>query len=209
MSAGRMRGHAAVYSSPALIGKGDYSFWEAIAPGAFDRALRERQDVTLLFNHERDHVLARTTSGTLRLSSDKTGLVVDADIADTSIGRDVAHLLARRDIGKMSFSFTPRKERWGLTKDGTDMVVVTDVDLWDVSVVTRPAYDTTDASLVPEKGSRAWAEQQLAHIAEQKRHEGRRALEADMARWRHAQASFRLRTIEAGLSKARAKPARR
>ena len=50
-------------------------FTETIAPGAFDQVLASEPDVFLSFNHSPDKILARTTSGTLRLRDDERGLV--------------------------------------------------------------------------------------------------------------------------------------
>lgn len=122
-------------------------FWEQIAPGAFDRALNEDQDVRFLVDHDPSRVLARTASGTLSLSSDKKGLLVDADLADTSIGRDLRVLLERGDVSQMSFGFVVNKDEWAMQKDGTELRTIHDVDLFDVSAVTFPAYPQTDAAV--------------------------------------------------------------
>ena len=59
-------GKAASYNvlSPDLGG-----FRERIAPGAFDRSIREAHDVKCLLNHDPSKVLGRTTSRTLQLSA--------------------------------------------------------------------------------------------------------------------------------------------
>lgn len=122
-------------------------FWEQIAPGAFNRALEENQDVRFLVDHNPSLVLARTTSGTLDLSSDKRGLRVDADLADTSVGRDLVVLLERGDVSQMSFGFTVETDEWAMQKDGSELRTIRDVNLFDVSAVTFPAYPQTDAAL--------------------------------------------------------------
>lgn len=147
-SAGRFTGHAAVYKQRTAIGdplRG--GFYEQINPGAFDRALSEDQDVRFLVDHDPSRVLARTASGTLSLASDKKGLVVDADIADTSVGRDLRILLERGDVSQMSFGFMVTKDEWAMQKDGTELRTIHDVDLFDVSAVTFPAYPQTDAAV--------------------------------------------------------------
>lgn len=151
-SNGKFVGRAAVYNRRAAIGDPKtWGFWEQISPGAFDRALAEDQDVVLLFNHNYDHLLARTSSGTMTLSSDKKGLVVEATIAPTAIGQSVRNLIERGDLSKMSFGFTVPDlhggQRWEVLKDGTELRTVLDADLDDTSVVTRPAYADTEASM--------------------------------------------------------------
>ena len=153
----RFRGHAAVFKERTWIGPQRYGFWEEVAPTAFDRALEEGQDVAFLVDHDPAKVLARSTSGTLRLSKDKTGLVADADLADVTYGRDIAVLLERGDLSHMSFAFTvpdggaEEVEQ----KDGTWLRRLTDVDLYDVSVVAYPAYQGTDAALRAIEARRA------------------------------------------------------
>ena len=145
---GRFVGLAAVYGKRAAIGDPrTWGFWEQIAPGAFDRALSEEQDVPLLFNHNRDHLLARTGSGTMTLSSGKKGLQVEADLADTSVGADVRKLLERGDLSKMSFAFDAKADSWEQLKDGSELRTVLDADLYDASIVTSPAYKETEAAL--------------------------------------------------------------
>lgn len=147
-SAGRFTGHAAVYKQRTAIGdpmRG--GFYEQVAPGAFDRSLAEDQDVRFLVDHDPSRVLARTSSGTLSLSSDKKGLLVDADLADTSTGRDLRVLLERGDVSSMSFGFVVNRDEWAMQKDGTELRTIHDVDLFDVSAVTFPAYPQTDAAI--------------------------------------------------------------
>lgn len=147
-SAGRFTGHAAVYGQRTAIGDPQRGgFYEQISKGAFDRALSEEQDVRFLVDHDPSRVLARTASGTLNLSSDKAGLRVDADIADTSVGRDLRILLERGDVSSMSFGFVVKSDEWKMQSDGTELRTIHDVDLFDVSAVTFPAYPQTDAAI--------------------------------------------------------------
>lgn len=144
---GTFVGHAAVFNVRTAIGDPPYwGFWEEIDPAAFDRALTEDQDVRFLVDHDPSKLLARTSSGTLALSTDKKGLVTEAELPDTTLGRDTRVMIDRRDLSQMSFGFIPKKEEWSET-DGGELVRVLDVDLFDVSVVTFPAYDHTDAAV--------------------------------------------------------------
>ncbi len=140
-SGGAIRGHASVFGQVAQIRGG----FERIDPAAFDRALREGQEVVLLANHE-GLPLGSTAASTLRLGTDRRGLTVDADLPDTTLGRDVAVLLARGDLRKMSFGFIPRGDRIDVVR-GRQVRTITDVDLFDVSIVTTPAYTGTDVAL--------------------------------------------------------------
>lgn len=122
---------------------------ERIAPGAFSRALSEGHDVIACFNHNADQILGRTPD-TLRLSADERGLTYEVDLPDTSLGRDVKTLIGRGDLRGSSFAFRPTRKRW--TRDGDlDVLLIEDLDLSDVSVVTRPAYRGTAVSLRSEQ----------------------------------------------------------
>ena len=146
------RGHAAVFNQPALIGSRDFGFIEIIAPDAFRDVLTD--DVRFLINHD-GLPLARTTNGTLRLSQDNVGQFVDADLAPTREAQDLAVLLERKDIDQMSFAFGLRSEdyTWSTYSsednlNGMDVRTINSIyRQYDVSAVTYPAYEGTDAGL--------------------------------------------------------------
>ncbi len=132
-------GYAATFNQPTVIGG---QFTEIIAPGAFTRAIAEKQDVTCLLNHDNNIVLGRTTSGTLTLQQDAKGLKFRCQLdPNNSSHRDLHASVKRGDISEMSFAFKPHGENgesWaGMTR------TLKDVDLVDASIVTRPAYPGT------------------------------------------------------------------
>lgn len=138
----RLAGYAAVFNSPATIG----GFDEVIRPGAFARAINEGQDVALVFNHDPSTVMARTTNGTLRLREDDHGLWFEADLdpADVDAQRVVVKV-KRGNVRQGSFSFQVRDQRWHNDSDRPrPLREVLDVDLYDVSPVTYPAYAETE-----------------------------------------------------------------
>jgi uncharacterized protein len=118
-------------------------FTETVKPGTFARAIRTRQDVRALFNHNPESLLGRTRSGTLRLSEDSTGLEFQIDLPDTALGRDVHALIERGDISQCSFGFRTVKDSWNRSRTERELQ---DVDLLDVSPVTFPAYAQTSVS---------------------------------------------------------------
>ncbi len=140
------RGHAALFERRTWIGPPRLGFWEQVARGAFTKSVGEA-DVRFLVNHDPNLVLARTTSGTLRLSEDSVGLLADADLARTSYGDDLAISLERGDVTQMSFAFEVVREGWEVLGDETEMRTILEAKLWDVSAVTFPAYSDTDAAL--------------------------------------------------------------
>lgn len=146
-AAPRLTGYASTFADPFDVG-GPFGWTEVVAPGAFTRAIDESQDVRLLVNHE-GLPLARTTSGTLTLTEDRTGLRVDAtlDPADPDV-QALLPKMRRGDLDQMSIAFVARGEKWSYGKaDARDVRTITDVDLFDVSVVTYPANPNTSASV--------------------------------------------------------------
>lgn len=132
----RLEGYAALFGTEALIGGG---LIETIAPGAFTATLAERSDILALVDHDPTRVLARTRSGTLRLSADSRGLAFDLDVPDTQAGRDVLALAERNDLGGMSFGFNAKDDH--VTGSSRELRVV---DLYEISVVAAfPAYADT------------------------------------------------------------------
>lgn len=135
-----IRGHAAVFNRWADIGGW---FKEKIRPGAFKKTIKEA-DVRALLNHDSNYVLGRNKAGTLRLSEDKKGLAVEIDPPDNQWADDLMVSMKRGDIDQMSFGFDSVKEEWDSDLQERELV---EVRLFDVSVVTFPAYDQTDASV--------------------------------------------------------------
>ena len=137
------RGYAAVFNSPSE----DMGFREYIKPGAFAKSLRSRNAIRMFLNHNSDIVLASTRAKTLRLIEDERGLLVDADLPDTTAGRDLSVLLQRGDVDSMSFGFSvpPKGESWS---DDGSVRELHQVRLHEVSVVTGwPAYPATSATV--------------------------------------------------------------
>ena len=140
-----IEGVAAVYGPEYDLGW----FIEKIAPGAFSRALDEKQDVRCLFNHNADNLLGRTKNGTLKLEDSSEGLRYACDTdSETTVGRDVVRMIERGDLDGCSFAFTVRKDTWSDEYDANGKYLRTtrtieDLDLYDVGPVTYPAYTET------------------------------------------------------------------
>lgn len=125
-------------------------FKEKIARGAFDKA--DMSDVIMVFNHDISGILARSTSGTLTLSVDETGLRFEFEAPDTTLGNDMVELVRRGDISKCSFKFVVESDEWVYADDKNKMelderTVKSIAKLYDVSLVTYPAYKDTEASV--------------------------------------------------------------
>jgi HK97 family phage prohead protease len=136
-------GYAAVFNQDSE----PLPFTERILPGAFARSLKSRNNVRMYMNHDSSMLLATTRAKTLRLAEDGHGLKVEADLPDTSVGRDLSILMRRGDVDSMSFGFTVPKggDRW--SEDGSTRELK-QVRLFEVSVVTGfPAYAGTSAQV--------------------------------------------------------------
>lgn len=135
-----LRGYAAVFNSPSQ----PLPFTETIAPGAFRDSLGSRNDVKLLWNHDTGTVLGSTRAGTLSLSEDDKGLLVEAMLPDTQAGRDAATLIKRGDVNAFSFGF--RVPANGDSWPSADQRILKRVNIHEVSLVAFPAYTATEGT---------------------------------------------------------------
>ena len=139
-------GYAAVFNSPSE----PLPFTETIAPGAFSRSLKSRNNVFLLVNHDPARPLASTRSKTMTVEEDGRGLLVKATLPDTTDGRDLAVLLGGggnpRVIDSMSFGFSVPRGGDAWSEDGSQRTLQ-QVRLHETSIVTFPAYRATSAAV--------------------------------------------------------------
>lgn len=141
-----IRGYAAVFNQ---LSEDLGGFREQLATGAFSDAIAN-SDVRALVNHDANLVLGRNKSGTLVMREDATGLYVEITPPDTQAARDLVQLMMRGDVNQMSFAFTVAKEDQTWTREGTGpwLRTIKKVSrLYDVSVVTYPAYAQTSAAV--------------------------------------------------------------
>jgi HK97 family phage prohead protease len=140
----KIEGYASVFNEETDIGG---MFREVVRPGAFKRAIKEKQDVRALWNHNPDHIIGRTKAGTLSLQEDKRGLWISIDPPDTQFSRDLMESIKRGDVDQMSFAFRAVEEQWTERKGEPSLRELVDLDLFDVSPVTYPAYEGTQVGL--------------------------------------------------------------
>jgi HK97 family phage prohead protease len=131
-------GYAAVFNSPSE----PLPFIERIAPGAFKRSLKARNDIKLLYNHDTGSVLGSTRAGTLKLEEDNYGLRVTAILPETTLGKDVRTLVQRGDVSAMSFGFSVPANGDTWNSEGTERTLRS-VRIHEVSIVAFPAYQQT------------------------------------------------------------------
>jgi uncharacterized protein len=148
-------GYAAVFNSDSE----PLPFIERIAPGAFKRSLQSRNEVKLLWNHDAGEPLASVRGGTLRLVEDEIGLRVEATLANTTRGRDVAELIRSKTIDSMSFGFSVIKDSWS---SNGEVRTLEAVRLFETSVVSWPAYTATAGTISVRSASTGIDADQLA-----------------------------------------------
>lgn len=119
-------------------------FRELISP----EAKIEFDDVRALKNHDPNFVLGRYSSQTLKLERDENGIRMEVEPPDTQWARDLLVSMRRGDINQQSFAFRllPDGQSWDDTPDGW-VRTLKGFRMYDVSVVTVPAYPQTDASV--------------------------------------------------------------
>jgi HK97 family phage prohead protease len=134
-------GYATVYGYRYDIAGGPDmgGFTEVIARGAATKSAAEA-DVRLLINHD-GTPLARTKSGTMTLESDDVGLRVRAELDPLNPKvQELRSAMDRGDVDQMSFAFKALQQSFD---SQTDTRTISEVKLYDVSVVTYPANPAT------------------------------------------------------------------
>lgn len=154
-----IEGYFAVFNS-------NYEMWEgaseSIAPGAFTSSLGG--DIRALTNHDTTLVLGRNKVHTLELKEDTRGLwgriIINPNDSDAV---NTYERVKRGDVDQCSIGFMIRSEETDFRDDGTIHWTITDVELFEVSVCTFPAYEETgvsarhrDAEELKKRTSEAW-----------------------------------------------------
>ena len=156
-----IEGYFAVFDSNYDIGPG---MSESIASTAFDRTISG--DIRALINHDSTLVLGRTKANTLQLRVDTHGLWGHIDINPNDV--DAVNLyerVRRGDVDQCSFGFDLRSQDTEIREDGSVHWTITDLDLYEVSCCTFPAYDQTNISArtserddIMKRETEAWRE---------------------------------------------------
>ena len=173
-------GYAAVFGQKTKIGNW---YEEQISRDAFKDC--EFSRCVLNFNHNDSNLLARVSSGTLKLDVDEKGLKFEAELPNTTLANDILELIRRGDIAGCSFAFVVRRSAWTWLSDEDpaqlDQREIQEIsEVFDVSVVTHPAYEQTSVS---------------ARSAEEDRDAHREAKNAALAESQRRERDFQLLTI--------------
>ena len=138
-----IEGYFAVYNSRYDLWDGAY---ETIATGAFEG--ETRGDVRALCNHDSTLVLGRTTAGTLTLRTDEVGRW--GSIIVNQADQDAMNLyerVKRGDVSQCSFGFDIVDQDVQYMDGEPTVWTIKKVRLYEVSVVTFPAYQDTSVNV--------------------------------------------------------------
>ncbi len=185
-SPGTLVGYPIVFDSPSEImidkrtGK---KFREIVKPGACDRCMKTA-DIRAMADHDTSKILGRSTAGTMRYAKDDRGVRMEVDLPDTTVGRDTAVSVGRRDITGMSFGFTVARngDSWDRTDDIHTRHLI-DIDVDDFSVVAYPAYVDTEVAMRSLERAEA-AETPVIFVDSPENQEIRDAMAEDVAKAR-------------------------
>lgn len=168
-----VRGYATTFDEPYLLYEGEgYQFYEKVDRHAFDNT--DLSDVIMQYDHE-GRVFARKSNDTLKLTDDDHGLLIEADLGGTEIGRQLYEEIRGGYTTKMSFGFTVDGDTMEERRDDHNQVIYTRTitsikKLYDVSAVSLPANDGTEISARAfVDGVIAKAEAERLRIAEETR----------------------------------------
>ena len=143
-------GYASTFNDPYTLYEDDnWRFKEVVDARAFDNT--DMSDVIMQFDHS-GRVFARISNNTLKVTPDERGLLIEADLGGTELGRQLYEEIRGGYTNKMSFGFTVDGDEMLDTKDvdGKALAVrtITSVrKLYDVSAVSLPANDATSISV--------------------------------------------------------------
>ena len=137
----KLTGYACVWNTQTDIGP----FLEVIAPKPFKSLGTD--EVVMLMNHDDSLILGRSGVN-LELTQDDKGLRFTCTLNDSSIALDTWENTKSGILRECSFAFTvnPNGETWTTLQDGKMLRTLTDLRLWDASIVTTPAYSGTSAA---------------------------------------------------------------
>lgn len=166
-----IEGYFAVFNTETELWPGAF---EKIAPNAFDSSISG--DIRALVNHDTTKVIGRTTNGTLELKIDTRGLWGRIRInPKDSDAMNIHARVERGDVNQCSFGFYIIAEETEFRDDGSIVWTLTDVELFEVSCCTFPAYKETsiqarhrDADAIAERKADEWKARMKARFNHEK-----------------------------------------
>lgn len=158
-----IKGYAVVFNSPET-----YGYTEVIDKHALDET--DMSDVVLRYNHNDSFiVLARTRNGSLKLNTDETGLMMNANLQDDITDhKNIFNAIKSQLIDKQSFAFSVDEDSYDYDTDTRTILKIG--KLYDVSVVDQPFYNATDVSVARNQNNEFMEKrEQLRKQEEEKR----------------------------------------
>lgn len=131
--------------SAPLNGKDGNAFIETIQPQAFTQAITNAPQIDLLAMHDPSLLLASTDNDSLDLTQNGDGNIqIDATLSNTQPAKDTYTMIQDGLMGGLSFGMYVNNCTWGVADDGvTPLRTITDLDIFEVSIVRHPAYEST------------------------------------------------------------------
>lgn len=152
-------------------------FVEEISPDALKEA--DLSDVRCLIDHDSSKVLGRTTSETLELKIDEEGLYFRTQLPNTTYAKDLYENIRLGNINQCSFGFIldENGDEFEKREDGLFKRTLRKIkSLFDVSIVTYPAYNDTDVAPALRSIEQI-KEQEVADIKDKQQEEVRKQTE--------------------------------
>jgi hypothetical protein len=140
----QVSGYAIVFNSPSVDLGG---FTEICSPRMLDRTLQENPDVLAFRDHKQELLLGRTTAGTLELKTDSIGLAFTITLPKTNVGDDTAENVRLQNLTGCSFGFATVDDSWIVDESGRVVRTLLDVDLFEVSITSFPAFPATSVNM--------------------------------------------------------------
>lgn len=135
-----IRGYFALYENETELWDNCY---EIISKGAFKDTIT-KNDIRALINHDTTLVLGRTKAGTLILKEDEKGLYGEIHInCNDTDALNLYERVKRGDVDQCSIGFNIKDEDYEELADGGVRFRVNEIDLYEVSCCTFPAYEDT------------------------------------------------------------------
>ncbi len=131
-------GYGSVWNALSI----DFGGWvERYMEGCYTRTLLNYPSIMGFWAHDSSQVLARTDSGTMRVTQDSTGLLCEYDIPDTNLGRDLLTLVERGDVTGLSVGYWPdhASEKWTKENDQVINNIYSVAELMEVSLCSKGA----------------------------------------------------------------------
>jgi len=156
--------------SAPLNGKDGDAFIETIQPQAFAQAITNAPQIDLLAMHDPSLLLASTDNDSLDLTKNSDGNIqIDATLANTQPAKDTYAMIQDGLMGGLSFGMYVNSCTWGVADDGvTPLRTITDLNIFEVSIVRHPAYESTTIETRNISGTKSIDVPSISEIKEEK-----------------------------------------